>query len=471
MPNASNGAADEPTQGGTAESVSDASRPLAQDRAVPAPADAGGEPARLAADLTRNAVDSLPQGALGKQLAQAVKEGRPLRVKLGIDPTAPDIHLGHAVVLRKLREFQDAGHKVVLIIGDYTARVGDPSGRSSLRPMLSGEQIDANATTFQEQALRILDGDAELLELRHNGEWLEMPLTDLLSLVRSTTVAQLLERDDFAKRWQAQEPISLLELLYPPLQGYDSVAIEADVELGGTDQKFNLLLGRDIQRHYGKPEQSILTMPLLVGTDGKQKMSKSLGNQIGITDAPNEMYGKAMSIPDEAVGEYRRLLLDGEGADGGALGGQGPGSGATPSAADGGESPGGGAAAVQPASTGAAARDAKRALARDLVRWLHSEEDAQAAEQHFERVFVAHEAPAEIEQASFVAKDGGVYLPGVMAAEFGLSGSEARRLIDQGAVTLGEAPVGRGEYDVPVARADGQVLKVGKRRFRRLHAG
>jgi tyrosyl-tRNA synthetase len=453
MPNASNGAADEPTEGGAAETATGASGPLAQDRAPAPSADPTGEPARLAARLARNAVDALPEGELAKQLARAAKEGRPLRVKLGIDPTAPDIHLGHAVVLRKLREFQDAGHRVVLIIGDYTARVGDPSGRSSLRPMLSGEQIDANAKTFQEQALRILDGDPELLELRHNGEWLEMPLTELLSLVRTTTVAQLLERDDFAKRWQAQEPISLLELLYPPLQGYDSVAIEADVELGGTDQKFNLLLGRDIQRHYGKPEQSIMTMPLLVGTDGKQKMSKSLGNQIGITDAPSEMYGKAMSIPDEAVGEYRRLLLDDEGAGDG-----------TPGQAV-------GASSEQPALAGSAARDAKRALARDLVRWLHSEADAQAAEQHFERVFVAHEAPAEIEQASFAAKDGGVYLPGVMAAEFGLSGSEARRLIDQGAVTLGEAPVGRGEYDVPVARADGQVLKVGKRRFRRLHAG
>jgi tyrosyl-tRNA synthetase len=442
MPNASNGAADEPTEGGAAQTVRDASE------------GAGEEHVRLAAHLARNAVDSLPVGELAKQLAQAAKEGRRLRVKLGIDPTAPDIHLGHAVVLRKLREFQDAGHRVVLIIGDYTARVGDPSGRSSLRPMLSGEQIDANAKTFQEQALRILDGDPQLHELRHNGEWLEMPLTELLSLVRTTTVAQLLERDDFAKRWQAQEPISLLELLYPPLQGYDSVAIEADVELGGTDQKFNLLLGRDIQRHYGKSEQSILTMPLLVGVDGKQKMSKSLGNQIGITDAPNEMYGKAMSIPDGAVGEYRRLLLDDEGG--------------------GDEAPGrraGGASSEQPALAGSAARDAKRVLARDLVRWLHSESDAQAAEQHFERVFVAHEAPAEIEQASFVAKDGSVYLPGVIATEFGLSGSEARRLIDQGAVTLDEAPVGRGEYDVPVARADGQVLKVGKRRFRRLHAG
>ncbi|MFI4991967.1 MAG: tyrosine--tRNA ligase [Solirubrobacterales bacterium] len=423
---------------------------------------------RLAARLARNAVDCLPEGALAKQLAQGAKEGRRLRVKLGIDPTAPDIHLGHAVVLRKLREFQDAGHRVVLIIGDYTARVGDPSGRSSLRPMLSGEEIEANAKTFQAQALRILDGDPELLELRHNGEWLEMPLTELLGLVRTTTVAQLLERDDFAKRWQANEPISLLEMLYPPLQGYDSVAVEADVELGGTDQKFNLLLGRDIQRHYGKREQSIVTMPLLVGTDGKQKMSKSLGNQIGVMEAPEEMYGKAMSIPDEAVAEYRRLLLDGEGA-GDRQPGADDGAGDRPRGAVDGAA---GSSGMEPAaSAGAAARDAKRALARDLVRWLHSEQAAQAAEQHFERVFVAHEAPAEIEQASFAAKDGSVYLPGVMAAEFGLSGSEARRLIDQGGVTLGEAPVGRGEYDVPVARADGQVLKVGKRRFRRLRAG
>jgi tyrosyl-tRNA synthetase len=419
-------------------------------------------PAEPATTLARNAVDCLPQDALAKRLAQAGKEGRRLRVKLGIDPTAPDIHLGHAVVLRKLREFQDAGHRVVLIIGDYTARVGDPSGRSSLRPMLSGEQIDANAKTFQQQALRILDDDEELLEVRHNGEWLDMPMTELLSLVRTTTVAQLLERDDFAKRFAANEPISLLELLYPPLQGYDSVAIDADVELGGTDQKFNLLLGRDIQRAYGKPEQSILTMPLLVGIDGTRKMSKSLGNQIGITDPPQEMYGKAMSIPDGVVGEYRRLLLDDVGAGTGAEPEAAPGAGT----GGGGEARGGGAAQ----STGSAARDAKRALARDLVAWLYSDEDAAAAAQHFERVFVAHEAPEEIEDASFVAEDGNVHLPGVIAAAFGVSSSEARRLIDQGGVTLGEASVGAGEYSVPSARADGQVLKVGKRRFRRLRA-
>src|SRR5271165_3794003 len=205
---------------------------------------AAGEAVELASRLAGNAVDSLPEGVLAEKLSLARTEGRPLRVKLGIDPTAPDIHLGHAVVLRKLREFQDAGHRVVLIVGDYTARVGDPSGRSSLRPILSEQEIDANAATFQEQALRILDGDPERLEVRRNGEWLDMPMVELLALVRTTTAAQLLERDDFAKRMAAREPISMLELMYPLLQGYDSVAVRSDVELGGTDQKFNLLLGR-----------------------------------------------------------------------------------------------------------------------------------------------------------------------------------------------------------------------------------
>src|SRR5437660_265935 len=262
--------------------------------------------ARAAESLARNAVDSLPEGELAKKLELAESEGRALRVKLGIDPTAPDIHLGHAVVLRKLREFQDAGHRVVLIIGDYTARVGDPSGRSSERPILSPEEIDANAATFREQATKILSADPGRLEIRRNSEWLDMPLVDLLGLLRTTTAAQLLERDDFAQRWAANEPISLLELLYPLLQGYDSVAVEADVELGGTDQKFNLLLGRDIQRAYGHASQAILTMPLLVGIDGKRKMSKSLGNHIGITDEPAEIYGRTMRIPDEAIAEYER---------------------------------------------------------------------------------------------------------------------------------------------------------------------
>ena len=388
-----------------------------------------------AARFSANAVDSLPAGGLAAKLQGAHAQGRPLRIKLGIDPTAPDIHLGHAVVLRKLREFQDAGHRVVLIVGDYTARVGDPSGRSTLRPILSEREIDANAATFQEQALKILDPSPEFLEVRRNSEWLDMPMADLLALVRTTTLAQLLERDDFARRWSASEPISILELLYPLLQGYDSVAVRSDLELGGTDQKFNLLLGRDVQRAYGQPEQAILTMPILVGTDGKQKMSKSLGNQIGITDTPQEMYGKTMSIPDEAIGEYYRLLL-----------GREPDAGLSP-------------------------RDAKHALARALVAWLHSEAEAEEAERHFERVIIEGAPPEEIAEARFSAEDGALHLPGLMEQEFGISRSEARRLIDQGGVVLGDSQLAPGEHDVATERAEGRVLKVGKRRYRRLRAG
>jgi tyrosyl-tRNA synthetase len=410
-------------------------RPGASPDAVPnAPSSA--DPAIDAAvRLGANAVDSLPSGALAEKLALAAAQGRALRVKLGIDPTAPDIHLGHAVVLRKLREFQDAGHLVVLIIGDYTARVGDPSGRSALRPMLSAEEIEANAATFQGQALKILDDHPERLEVRRNGEWLEMGMAEMLALMRTTTAAQLLERDDFAKRFTASEPISMLELLYPLLQAYDSVAVRADVELGGTDQKFNLLLGRDVQRAYGQPQQAILTMPILVGTDGSRKMSKSLGNHIGVTDEPREMYGKTMSIPDEAMGDYYALLLGRE------------------------------PAREQPA------REAKRELARELVSWLHSPAEAREAEAHFERVFVERGTPEEIEQLAFDARNGVVHLPGLMASAFGISRSEARRLIDQGGVSLDERALPAGEHDLTTERLDGAVLRVGKRRFRKLRAG
>jgi len=413
------------------------------------PAAAAEDDDRLARELAAGAVDCLPAGALAAKLRLARAQARPLRVKLGIDPTAPDIHLGHAVVLAKLREFQDAGHVVVLIVGDYTARVGDPSGRSTLRPMLSEQEIDANAATFQEQALKILDGDPDRLEVRRNGEWLDMRLAELLKLVGTTTVAQLLERDDFAKRMAGGTPISMLELLYPLLQAYDSVAIRADIELGGTDQKFNLLLGRDIQRAYGQPEQAILTMPILVGVDGQQKMSKSLGNQIGVTDPPQEMYGKTMSIPDQALATYRQLLLVRR-------------AGAGETATD---------RSSASAAQGLSPRDAKRALARALVAWLHSQADAQAAERHFDQVFVQRGVPDEVEQARFGCDEGMVHLPGVIAREFGLSRSDARRLIDQGGVTLGERQLRAGEHDVPCEQADGQVLKVGRRRFRRLRAG
>jgi tyrosyl-tRNA synthetase len=395
-----------------------------------------------ATQLAANGVEDLPAGELANKLRTAHAESRPLRVKLGIDPTAPDIHLGHAVVLRKLREFQDAGHRVVLIVGDYTARVGDPSGRSSLRPMLSAQEIEANAATFSEQALKILDPDPARLEVRRNGEWLDMPMADLFALARTTTAAQLLERDDFAKRFQASDPISLLELLYPLLQAYDSVAVEADIELGGTDQKFNLLLGRDVQRAYGQPAQAIITMPLLVGIDGQRKMSKSLGNEIGLTDSPEEIFGKTMSIPDQAIAEYRRLLLPA------------------------GERNGGPSELLR----GPSARDAKRVLARELVTWLHSAEEAAQAERHFERLFVEHEQPEAIEEVSIASEEGVVRLPDVIAEQFDVSRSQARRLIDQGGATLGDSPLQAGEYEVPLERADGQVLKVGKRRFRRLRA-
>jgi tyrosyl-tRNA synthetase len=278
--------------------------------------------------------------------------------------------------------------------------------------------------------------------VRRNGEWLDMPMSEMLALVATTTAAQLLERDDFAKRIAAGTAISMLELLYPLLQGYDSVVVKADVELGGTDQKFNLLLGRDIQRAYGQPGQAIMTMPILVGTDGRRKMSKSLGNQIGVTDAPEEMYGKTMAIPDEAMGEYYRLLVEPR--------------------AGGGDS----ARSWRELSP----RDAKRALARSIVGWLHTPQDAAAAEARFDRVHVEREAPEQIEEASFDGDGGTLHLPGVIAQEFGVSRSEARRLIDQGGVTLGEEALGAGEHDVAAERADGQVLKVGRRRFRRLRA-
>jgi tyrosyl-tRNA synthetase len=389
-------------------------------------------PTNTAALLGTNAVDCLPAGALAEKLRTAEAQGRRLRVKLGIDPTAPDIHLGHAVVLRKLREFQDAGHLVVLIIGDYTARVGDPSGRSSLRPMLSEAEIDANAATFQAQALKILDGAPGRLEVRRNGEWLDLSMAELLKLVSTTTVAQLLERDDFAKRMAASEPVSMLELMYPLLQGYDSVAVRSDIELGGTDQKFNLLMGRDLQRAYGQPEQAIVTMPILVGTDGVQKMSKSLGNHIGVTDEPEDMYGKTLSIPDEAMDEYYRLLLGRE--------------------LDPEQSP----------------REAKRGLARALVGWLHSPEDALEAERKFDRVFVEGGAPTEIEELAFEADNGSIHMPELIASAFGLSRSESRRLIDGGGVSLDEQALAAGEYDLGAERLDGAVLRVGKRRFRRL---
>ncbi len=380
--------------------------------------------------LTRNAHDELPSGALAAKLTAAAREGRPLRVKLGLDPTAPDIHLGHTVVLQKLREFQELGHRVVLIVGDYTARVGDPSGRSDTRPALSGEEIDANARTYQEQAHRVLLDDPELLEVRFNSEWLDMPMEQLFALARTTTVAQLLERDDFAKRFAARQPISVLEMLYPLMQGYDSVAVRSDVEMGGTDQTFNLLLGRDVQRAYGQPEQAVLTMPILPGTDGEAKMSKSLGNHIGVTDPPDEMFGRTMSLPDGALETWFALL------------------------------------GIERAA-GAGPRDAKQALATAIVARFHGDPAGAVAAEHFERVFVEHGVPDEIEEAVLTA-DGALHLPAVLAELFGVSRSNARRILGQGGVRVDGEPLPAEPLDVDATVLDGKVVQLGKRSFRRV---
>ena len=384
--------------------------------------DSPGEAARF---LTRNAVQALPEGELERQLAK----GRPLRVKLGVDPTTPDIHLGHTVVLRKLREFQDLGHTVVLIVGDYTARVGDPSGRSATRPQVDAAEIDRNAETYETQAYRVLD--PERTEVRRNGEWLDMPMEELFRLARTSTVAQLLERDDFAKRYAGGQPISILELLYPLLQGYDSVAIRSDVELGGTDQSFNLLLAREIQKAYGVEPQSILTMPILPGIDGVQKMSKSLGNYVGVDEPPEEMFGKLMRVPDEAMPVYYELLLD--------------------------EAP-------QPDP-----REAKRHMAYALTARYHGDEAARGARERFDTA---------ARTARAAGRDRGVRL---RARKTGRSisppswrrpsGSRAQRLAAcwrQGGVKLDGTELDESRLDVPAEELDGVVLQVGKRRFRRL---
>jgi tyrosyl-tRNA synthetase len=377
--------------------------------------------------------DLLPSGALEEQLAS----GRSLRVKFGIDPTAPDIHLGHVVPLIKLAQFQEGGHTVVLIIGDYTARVGDPSGRDTRRPVLTSEEIDANAATFQEQAFKVLD--RERTEVRFNSEWLEMPAQELFQLVGKTTVARLLERDDFSRRIEADQPISTLELLYPILQGYDSVAIRADVEVGGTDQKFNLLFARDLQKAYEVPQQSILTMPILPGTDGVQRMSKAAGNYVGVTEPPEEMFGKLMSIPDEAMGLYYQLLLG------------------------------------EPAPTGHPA-EAKRALARRIVERFHDPQAAAEAEAQFDRLHVDREVPEEVPEVALDeleglkgnAKDGEIHLPLLISAVFEVSTSEARRLLQQGGVRVEGETIPAEPLDLPADRLLGKVIQVGKRRFARL---
>jgi tyrosyl-tRNA synthetase len=375
------------------------------------------------AELTRAAVDLLPAGGLEEKLAQ----GRPLRVKLGVDPTSPDVHLGFAFVLDRLADFQRAGHQVVLIVGDYTARIGDPSGLSKERPILADEELDENSTYFAEQAFRILD--RERTEVRLNGEWLgRLSYADTVRLARTMTVARLLERDDFAKRFSAHVPISLSELLYPVMQAYDSVAIEADVEIGGTDQRFNLLAGRDVMPQYGLEPQVVITYPLLVGTDGDLKMSKSRGNYIGITEPPAEMFGKTMSIPDKALPQWWDLLVGGEHPD-------------------------------EPMSW-------KLELARRITERWHGAEGARAGEEHFTRVVRRHEAPAEVPEVRLPDGDP-VHLPALLVGSLGVgSTSEARRLIQGGGVKVNGEPA--ASLDLGRDVLAGALLQVGKRRFARL---
>ncbi len=390
-----------------------------------------------------NAVDIIPREESDRRL----KSGVTLRIKLGFDPTAPDIHLGHAVVLRKLRQFQDLGHMAVLVIGDYTARVGDPSGRSKTRPILSPQQIEENTRTYLEQAYLILNH--ERTEVRCNSEWLApMRMADVIELTRATTVARILERDDFSKRYAAGDPITLTELLYPLLQAYDSVAIDADVELGGTDQLYNLLMGRHIMEYYGKRPQCVLTTPLLVGTDGTAKMSKSLGNYIGVADEPREMFGKAMSIPDEPMPDYYSLVL-----------GQDP--------------------------PDAPPVEQKRELGRSLVRMFHGEEAVADAEEHFNTV-ASRGIPEDVVEIPLPLKPDKGLKPGpglkpsgsdiwivelITLANFASTNGEARRLIRGGGVRLDDEVINDETLRLRKDELYGKVLKVGKRRYARLVPG
>ena len=400
--------------------------------------------------LQSGAAEIAPEGGLADKL----RHGRPLRVKLGLDPTAPAVTLGWAVVLRKLRQFQDAGHRAVLIVGDFTARVGDPSGKSTTRPRLSKDEVDRYAEPLLEQFWKILDRDR--MELRRNSEWLEpLGVQDILRLTASTTVARMLERDDFAKRYAEGQPISLMEFLYPLLQGYDSVAVRADVELGGTDQLFNLLVGRELQRDHGQDPQVALTMPLLEGLDGVQKMSQSLGNFVGIDDPAEEMFGKLMSIPDGLIAKYELLCTD--------LG---------PSDHD--------RVAAGLATGSIHPNDEKRRMARSIVDLYHGAGAGEVAEAAFDKVFRQHEVPDDVVDRTVPPDvfsrdaDGGwiVHVPALLEG-MGLvrSRSEGRRLQDQGGVRKDGSPQRQTDLRIvgdPPGDLLGSVWQVGRRRFARL---
>lgn len=389
--------------------------------------------------IKRGTVEIIPEELLAEKLKRSFGDKRPLRIKQGFDPTAPDIHLGHTVGLRKLKQFQDLGHQIVLIVGDYTGRVGDPSGRSATRPQLKGEEIEKNAATYLAQFFKILD--KKKTEVRRNGEWFaKMSFEDLLGLCSRFTVARMLERDDFEKRYRSGAPISVHELLYPIMQAYDSVAVQADIEIGATEQKFNLLAGRHLQQEYGQEPQVILTLPVLVGTDGTARMSKSLGNYIGIDEPADQIFGKTMSIPDKLIYHYFELATDWPAAELAKI---------QAGLGDGRTNP----------------MELKKKLASAFVRMYHGEEQAKEAQENFERVFSKKEIPEEMPEFRLPPDGEGVWIVRILT-EAGLapSASEARRLIEQGAVELDSQRISDINYKVKEAK----ILKVGKRRFLKL---
>lgn len=396
--------------------------------------------------ILSGAAQCLPEGDLRTKVERAVAEGRPLKIKFGVDPTRPDLHLGHAVPLRKLRQFQDLGHTAILLIGDFTALVGDPSARDVTRPLLTAEDVKINAETYAEQAFRILDRDKTVLD--YNSRWLA-PLTfeELLRLTSYFTVARLLERDDFAKRYSENLSIGLHEFLYPVMQAYDSIALEADVEIGGTDQIFNLLAGRELQRALGQEPQSVLTLPILVGLDGEKKMSKSLGNDVGLTDPPEEMFGKIMSLDDRLMPEYFRLTtaLDPAGVD---------------------------AILAELEKGGMHPVQAKRRLAREVVTLYWGPEAARVAEERFDRIFKEKELPEDIPEVSIDAnelQDGKLWLPRLLVlAGLASSTSEGRRLVAQRGVKLDEKAVEDEDLKLSRGELEGLVIQKGKRHFRKI---
>ncbi len=388
--------------------------------------------------LKRGTIEIFNEDELAEKLAESAEANRQLRIKLGLDPTSPDIHLGHTVVLRKMRQFQDAGHKAVLIIGDYTARIGDPSGQDTTRPTLTDEQIRENAKTYFTQAGKILDTSADRLEVRYNSEWLEkMTLMELIQLAAKKTVAQMLQRDSFKKRLAAEEDVYTHEFLYPLMQGYDSVVIESDIELGGTDQTFNNLVGRDIQRMYGQKPQVVITMPILVGLDGKEKMSKSKGNYIGVTDQPNDMFGKVMSISDDMMENYFTLLTD--------------------LPAD--------KIAELVDSDKTHPKEAKVLLGKTIVTQFYDKETAQLAAAEFDKVFAKGQLPDEIPEVQIPAEP-------IMASKLLLhcelvsTGGEAKRMIKQSAVSIDGKKA--NDPNAKITPKDGMVVQVGKRKFAKL---